>query len=558
MSTNQSNLSSAQFGYDFVVATTQAAINATMLEFLNETTMPLITMYYNQDDKGNPVLVDRVTLLSQTNGTDPLLVQNWSSSSPMTDDIKNLSNSDFWYAFQARIGMPPGFLPSNLPDIVTLEAGSQSVNFSLLCSEFTVVESTYSRNGLTNFLNTSQPSGTAWVFTSNVPLANIINNDKLPPAVQQQLDYLGSDAFSVQQLFFDLDSAILESTPTLSGIVPGTAVSTALNQIFQGAYFSAMKANGQPILGYSIVPKTSLPDPSPLSLTGLNFEVSPYLPPANQPNQPDLNTLNYLCASNNDTLPQPVSFNWNWIDQEQAGLYDGVIAVNRNTLASYFEQQLKGLVPRNCFLPWVRVWLSDWDTKCNWGWNMIPGQSPDVAYPATGDTVLTFSYEHPQVYDSAGLDGDMGSGGLATQYSLSVRFVGNTIIIVQHLVINIYVSSLSDGHGGNVVDKTITDTYTIAVNQQGALTVSDPASAVLDNSDPPSTNGFLSFFNGLNDIINDVNNWITNYTATSLTDIPASHLRNFIFPGGKVFTYTDVGFSANQDLVSHITYVDPV
>lgn len=552
MSANQSNLSSPQFGYDFVVATTQAAINATMLEFLNETKMPLVTMYYNQDDNGNPVLIDRDTLLTQTNGTDPLHVASWNAADPMSADITNLSNSNFWYAFQARIGTPPGFLPSNLPDMVTLEAGSQSVNFSLLCAEFIVVESTFSRHGLTSFLNTSQPSGTAWVFTSNVPLMSIINNKNLPPAVQQKLNNLGPDAFSVQQLLFDLDNAILQSTPTLSGVAPGSAVSTALNQVFQGAYFSAMKTNGQPVLGYSIVPDTSS-DPSPLSLSSLNFEVSPYLPPNNQPN-PDLNTLNYLCASNDNTLPQPVQFNWNWVDEGRGGQCDGVIAINRNTLAKYFEMQLIDQVQENCMLPFVRVWLSG---SCNWHFQLTPGQTPTVTYPATGDAVLTFSYTGPEYYDSAGLGGDMGSGALSTQYTVNVKFVGNTIIIVQHLVIYLYVSSLSDGHGGNAVDKMITDTYTIAVNQQGGLTVSDPVSAVIDNSSPPSTNGFFNFFNGLNDVSNDISTWLQNYAGTNIKDIPASQLRNFIFPGGKVFTYTDASFSANQDLVSNITYADP-
>ena len=561
MSTNQSNLSSPKFGYDFVVATTQAAINSTMLEFLNEnqTKIPVITKYYIQDGNGNPQEIDRDALLTQTKGTDPLLVQSWSSSSPMTPDITNLSNSDFWYAFQAKIGLPPGLLPSSLPDMVTLEAGSQSVNFSLLCSEFTVTESTFGRNGLTSYLNTTQPSAKPWVFTSNVPLKNIINNTNLPPDVQQALNDFGADAFSIQQLLFDLDSAILESTPTLSGINPGTPAATALNQVFQGAYFSALQANGQPVLGYSLVPNTSSQDPSPLTLTNLNFEVSPFQPQDKQPDQPDLYTLNYLCAANNDTLPPPVPFNWNWIDQAQAGQYDGAIAINRNTLAKYFYQQLRYLVPTHCFKPWVRVWLSGtFDSDCNWSWSLTPGQIPTVLYPATGDTVLQFTWSTPQAYDNAGLNGDMGSMGLWTSYDLSVQFAGNTITIVQHFVVNVYISSLSDGHGGNAIDKTITDTYTIAVDQRGGLTVSAPVSAVQDNSNPPSTNGFLSFFNGVNEIVSDVQNWLNGYNATNIKDIPASTLRSFIFPGGKVFTYTDAVFSANQDLVSHITYADPV
>jgi hypothetical protein len=557
MSTNQSNLSSSRFGYDFVVAFTQAAINSTMLEFINNTQMPLVTMYYNQDSKGAAVPVDRATLLTQTNNTDPLLVPSWSSSSSMTNDIENISKSNFYFAFQAKIGMPPGFQPTNLPDMVTLEAGSQSVNFSLLCAEFTVVVTTFGRTGLISYVNNSQPSGTAWTFTSNVPLKNIIDNDNLPPDVQKRLNNLDANAFSIQQLLFDLDNAILESIPAISGIDSSNPAYAELTQVFLDTYFGAMKTNGQPVLGYSIVPKTTLPDPSPLSLTSLNFEVSPYSPANQLPAQPDLNTLNYLCASDNNTLPPPVPFNWNWIDQPQAGQYDGAIAINRNALAKYFYQQLQDFAPKNCFSTWVRVWLSDGGFQCNWTGTLTPGQVPTVVFPTTGDTVLLFTYSCPQYYDSAGLGGDAGSMGLASTYDLSVSFAGNAITIVQHLVVNLYISSLSDGHDGNAIDKTITDTYTIAVTQTGGLTVSNPASVTQDNSNPPSTNGFFNFFNGLNDLSHEIDDAITNYVQTTLTDIPAADLQGFIFPGGNTFTYTDASFSANQDLVSHITYIQP-
>ena len=41
MSASQSQLSAARYGYDFVVATTQASINATMKQFLSGLTEPL-------------------------------------------------------------------------------------------------------------------------------------------------------------------------------------------------------------------------------------------------------------------------------------------------------------------------------------------------------------------------------------------------------------------------------------------------------------------------------------------------------------------------------------
>jgi hypothetical protein len=35
-------------------------------------------------------------------------------------------------------------------------------------------------------------------------------------------------------------------------------------------------------------------------------------------------------------------------------------------------------------------------------------------------------------------------------------------------------------------------------------------------------------------------------------------LQNYIFPGGKTFSFKEAGFSEFQDLVASITYADPV
>jgi len=46
MSATQSYLSSPRYGYDFVVATTQTSINATIKEFLSKGTEPEVLVCY--------------------------------------------------------------------------------------------------------------------------------------------------------------------------------------------------------------------------------------------------------------------------------------------------------------------------------------------------------------------------------------------------------------------------------------------------------------------------------------------------------------------------------
>ncbi|MTK52213.1 hypothetical protein [Paludibacter sp.] len=564
MSASNSNLSSSKYGYDFVVATTQASINATMDEYLSGISSPEVIMCYIIDDNGNPQEIAYDDLLKQTNGTDPFNVPD---QTPTSDQrIKNLSNAWFMYAFKASIGLPPGYAPltpsgSALPNIVTLGANTASVTFSLMCSEFQVVEANYGPKGIVSYLNKSQPDGNAWMFTSQVDLR--LTSDaaygNLPPAVQAQIKNLGGNAFSIQQLLFDLDNAALESIPTISGVAPGTPLYNCLQSVFLGAYFNKLQANGQPVLSYSITQSTA--PASTLTLTDLNMEVNPFMgtngQPVSQPttDQQNLSTLCYLCAANGTVLPAAAQFSWNWIDPSESSNSNGIVSINRNTFANYFKDQLLQYVPNNCYKSSVHVELDGLDVK--FSFSLSPGQAPNVTIPSTGSTVLTMSYSS-EASDQAGLGGDMGRMELNPSMNVTVQFTGNTIVIVQHLVIYLYVRGTFGVHNsGNVVDKTITDTYTISVDSNGDLTAAYTSNTV-DNSVTPSTDWFSNFWGSdVNALTKSIAQWAQNFASRQFTDIPLSTVRNFVFPGGNTFTYNNVVFSDNQDLVSHIVYIQP-
>jgi hypothetical protein len=151
------------------------------------------------------------------------------------------------------------------------------VGFNLMCSEFTVVQySPAAAPAPASWMNVSQ-NETAWIFSSTVDLRFYPTPqsayDTLPPAVQKQIANLGPNAFSLQQLLFDLDNAALETPPTISGVTPGSPLHHCLSTYFLGYYFAAMKKKGTPLLAYTIT--LGAPDTSSLSLTNINFKVSP-------------------------------------------------------------------------------------------------------------------------------------------------------------------------------------------------------------------------------------------------------------------------------------------
>jgi hypothetical protein len=574
MSANQSYLTGLPGSYDFIVATTLESINATMFEFLKETNasvtpFPVTSKYYWLDSSNQTVEVSLDTLKttavsssnpSGTNNVDPATVASWTNGT-MPADVSAIANSSFQYGFVAQIGIPPGFVMPGapnpegkpvLPMMVEFDQASMSVIFNLYCSQFQVFWTTWER-GLVSYNNQSQPAGTAWFMQTTIPINQVMSNDNLPAAVQQQLNNLGPDAFSVQQLLFDLDhpSAVNPASINFAGIPPGSDIQTALSQVFASLYCGNLQ--GGPALGYTILPNEN-PSVASLGLGGMNLSVSPYNPP--QPGLNRLSTLNYLCSQWKYT-PPVTAIPWNWIDTAASGnQYDGVIAINRNTLAGYLINQLMGYTYPVCYNASVSVNCSDFlCTSVDYSWQLDPNQSPNVVLQPGGDAVLTISYSS-SAHDQAGVDGDMGGMRLSPSYNLAMSFAGNQIIITQNLVIYCWISFDSSSASGNVVDITITDTYTLSVSENGRLAVTQSTNT-LNNSQTPGVDGFLNFFTGLNSLTSDVAGWAQSLAGTSLQSIPVSMLDGFIFPGGKTFTYSDVSFSEYQDLVSHITYVDP-
>jgi hypothetical protein len=290
----------------------------------------------------------------------------------------------------------------------------------------------------------------------------------------------------------------------------------------------------------------------------MELEVSPYVnPTAGQSNIADLNTLNYLCQTNGGKLPPPVPFTWNWVEKDDEATMNGAIAINRNTFANFFKDQLTGYIQGNCYSCADRVWLSGiFDQNIHYSWKLSGGQTPTISMPDTGDEVLNYSYSST-AFDQAGLDGDMGRMRLTSNLNASVSFVGNTIVIKQTLLIPIYIRVMQSSENWNSVNKTITDTYTLSIDSSGSLTAK-LTTKVDDNSQPaPTANWFINLFTGLNDLIKDIDDWTKNFFQTSFTDIPLNVAQQFVFPGGKTFAFKDVNFSENQDLVSNITYVQP-
>ena len=560
MSANQSNLSSSKYGYDIVVATTQDAINSTIKQYYTDengsktSPLPVVTKYYGINSSNVFYEMTEAEVLATSAGTDPFSVATWNGPGTMPTDVAKFNGSPFAYGFKAQIGIPTGLIPA--PDIVTLNPGLQSVTYNIYCATFQVVQTNVNRSGTyIGFTNESQPASSPWMFTSTIPLKTITDETNLPPSVMAYTKTLNG-AFSVQQLLLDLDNAVPLTIPTISGIEPTDPVYIALQTEFIGLYLATLKAYQQPVLNYAV----TVPDlaPSTFNIKKLDMYADGAVDSTGTPvpnptvDQQCLSTLNYLCSTNASASIIGNQFNWNWFDDyTQLGNFHGVVAVNRTLLANYYKDILTPLISKNCYSSTVTCSATGPSTYSS---GLTGGQTPTVTLNDTGSTVLTFTYTS-NAADSAGTNGNIATMAQYSSMNATVEFINNQIIITQHLIIYVNISFMgSTPASGNIIDKTITDTYTLTVDDQGKMLMA-LTSKTTDASKGPSDPGWANL-NVAASVLNQIQNGVSQMISTNLTDISITNLQTYVFPGGNSFSFKDVTFSDNQDMISHITYLE--
>lgn len=315
-----------------------------------------------------------------------------------------------------------------------------------------------------------------------------------------------------------------------------------------------------PALGYAIVPQTPPAQASSLALGSMEIEIMPYAAAGGAGDTlPGLDTFNYLC-SETATLPAANQLTWNWFDTAaEAAQYSGVVAVNRRAIAGYFAAQLTPYAHQNCLQPTVTC-TTDSDGKMDYDMSIALVTPPPPSYPASGTGILSFAYTSTDSSSNSGTKWPpvltYHSFEMRSSYTLDVSCADTTITVVQHLIVHAQICYMDTCESGNFVDKTITDTYTLAVGQSGNVVITLSQGTPVDNSDKPDANWLVDLFTNINDLVN----WVAanvKFASTDLTDLPLNSMQQFVFPGGNTFAYGDVAFSDTQDLVSHVSYTNP-
>ncbi|KAK1532351.1 uncharacterized protein CCOS01_04334 [Colletotrichum costaricense] len=586
MDVNNSNLTDLKYGYDFVVSTTQASINSGLLEYLWESNQPVDYICYISDsNNGNATTqISLDELLKRTDGVNPFEILD--GASPNDPRIEELTRNNFVVGVKIRIGVPPGVMPKELPPILELGKSDGKSLFRMFCSEFQVIQNTKSEgpsaNGRWNVWN--QPSGSPWYIETDVNILNksldwgletpyFNHRPELMGNLKSQFNYLPpSKSYSLQQTLMDLETAADQSTPNFVGIPVGSPALEILQKNFVDLYSKAAKSYGQPILAVAAVAEDH-PDPSTLQVTSVEVGISRYkdsnacVVNNPTPEQAAAATLDHLCMTNCHSAPTVSDpyWHWNWVQPGEVKSESGVIAIKRSVFA---EQLMNIILPsarNSCLTSQVDIEFTD-----SWGnWKPVihfsPGQWPqirDVKDPSKGDWIIDITWSAEGYPGVKCEKSEMGvfcdSLQVVPHYYCEVKVNGSIITINQRLwvVISLMCERVTQPPL-NAYDVTITDTYNLSVGQNGHLKIKNVKSQKQDDSQSPGSNYWGNIYAGITDHLKDIKAEVTQLASLDLESINFATPHNFVFPGGKVFTYTSARFSNHQDLICDITYAAP-
>jgi hypothetical protein len=473
----------------------------------------------------------------------------------------------------------PDFPLETIPNVILLDKGSVIVTYNLFFKNFSILNAEPQRRGY-SWTNLSQADAPApWVFQFNVKL-DLNSSDSafrhLPESVQRKVKNLNPDsAFSVQQLYLDLNTAGLQSAPTVVGLEPTSTAYIYLTRVFINSYFKQLQEeqskdpanpDGNILLGYSVKPTKPSIRTSSIIPTDLTFMVSPFSDENGVPTKIyDLYTLNYLVMSDNHHMPAPVEFGWNWVEQSEERDYAGTMTIKKGMFASFLNQQLSSSLNSVCLVPSCSIHVNL--IKVEWSYGYAREDTPQTYQVVNDGTsrVLTFSYSR-SASDSGTFVPNWGNITLIDSLQSDIYLENNIIKTVTTATAYVHIDVDGGVTEGNFVKYQTETSYQIGVDQSGNLTVnlttgSPHFSDLSDKIDPSGWSEFVSL-GEIDGVVNQIKSFwgvmrsfLEHHDSAILAMLRGSGV--WVFPGGKTFVFKDVYFSEHQDLVTHVTYVDP-
>ena len=523
--------------YDTVVAVTQDAVNEALAEYLGQL-QKQVALYYAYDSSGNLVAVpeDHATVIF----TGTLDYQ--------TDDDDN---------------------PVDIVKLYTDE-GNQTIAYNIT---FSSVEFQIKPLGI----DAKPVPGATWIIQFYVDLdLEPARIDQLPSNVQQAyqtyVNDLGLDAFSVQQLYVDLNFA---NFAQFVGVEDLPELAQSVLAAVMKAYLASLQAQGGLIFGYTLQTTLSAQAAPTFMPTALDFCVTPYTDASGNHSDPGLDTLNYLVMTGGSPLPPypPNSFPFNWVDDPSVA---GAVAIRRDLIIGHILNQLNPILQPLC--PVVSV--SATDNGASIQLSNGSSQSFDITDPpqsvSSGWQVASFSYaSNPASASWHNWDYSVQNSASAS-YSMScdVTVAGNTITLSGSMTTTATTNSQTGDDNDSTTMPNTTFNWSVDLVLTTDLTQNGQLDLNIANPDfdsPPSVSGedqswWQQFLNGLGgdwttytDNLNGIRDQVSSQIGNILPQLKTllAPANDFVFPGANTFLFASPQFSNTCDLAADTAYLAP-
>ncbi|EWG53323.1 hypothetical protein FVEG_11781 [Fusarium verticillioides 7600] len=576
------NLSNPKYGYDFVISTTQASINSDLCMYLHNNILPCnyfcflsVCRLMSQSDnlKGmiplppvkpanqvqtpsNANAVVPVTLedlVAKTGGVDPFKIPR---DTPHTDPrVQALTKVGFAVGVKIRMGLPPGVEPKDLSPILELGDVANFATFNILCSDFHIVENelgtSASPDGKWNVWR--QPSGRPWTLKTWHVLQSA-------------------------QLLLDMDNATVQNVPVIEGMRHGSRAHLVVSGQLGNIWTAFTKQCHCPPISVVAVPQTSS-DPSKLHLKSFDLQVNRVKDSngdtVKNPTKEQLaaTTLDYRCTTSGTQLPPAKHFSWNWVEPTSVNSESGVVAIKREVFGQYLLDAIIPKIKKYCITtdPVVghRNKLGRGKLWADWSLPTINDQTPKSLIRRGSTNILVINYFAIDDPDTSSTRGSIyGSEycrlDVVPGYECNVGLTGNSLKIFQRVAVNVRFKCDVDAVLSNqvsnfdeqcmVYNEVAIDDYELSVGQTGCLQITHTKSS--PESYPNKFENISDLFQ-TDDLLEKIRSCFTAPAPIDFTSVNAAALQNFVFPGGKVFTYKNVRAAPSGDLLCSLTYVDP-
>jgi hypothetical protein len=569
MSANQSNLSGEGYGYHMVVATTQATVNNTLLEWLDDLqSQPFTQAYLLKDNESRPSIIDFNALKTEL-GFDPFTLDNNTPS--FNTAVAKLQAKGFCCAFTTDLSFYPDFRPTDIPAIEFTSEGTD-VTFNLLCKTFKIIALTRSSSGEPQWTNLSQQTNNPWVFNCKVPLG--MHKSKLPKLLQslplparQLIGDQNTDLFSIQRLVMNFSSASLINKKTIPGLEKQPRANELLTDFVQ-AFLKNISQRKEAVIGYSLVSDKPHDTGGSLVPTDVNFIISAYKDAQGKATKDyHAYTLNYLIMTGGVPMPPPRSFHWNWIEKDQTSKSGGVIAVNRYQFGAHLANLLSGSLAHVIKRIHVHIYFEGLSLHPSCAFEteskMPSYQLASPLEPGRPTLILAYNSKHENGTHYGLPGGSPVKFGLQYSPTLLVDFKDTSIVFTDSFSLHMTLTMGNAGKAeGPVLHHEVIRTYTIGVNNEGRLsiTLSDTkiksiSDVVINEWAKALTRASLdSSIKILAARLKDSIEKFTNSNTEAVKSI-MNGSQGWVFPGGKTFSFSKAGFSDARDLITHVLYV---